>query len=207
MDTPAIRSKILRSGQVDWRRFSFLQPDSFKALSKTAYEKLRASILENGFVESFKVWESGKKLYCLDGYHRCRVLADLEAEGRAVPETFHADFLECTSKKDAAKLVLIYSSIYADITDEGLYEFAETLGVDLAAVAAEIDLPSLDIDKFLKGWGKDDGDGDGEKAEGTASFNYESQFGVIVPCESEEHQKTVFDHLTSLGYSPRVVAV
>ena len=205
MDTPAIRSKILRSGQVDWRRFSFLQPDSFKALSKTAYEKLRASILENGFVESFKVWESGKKLYCLDGYHRCKVLADLEAEGHAVPETFHADFLDCTSKKDAAKLVLIYSSVYADVTDEGLYEFAETLGVDLAAIAAEIDLPSLDIDKFLAGWGKEDGEE--ETAEGTTEFNYASQFGVIVPCESEEHQKKVFDHLTSLGYTPRVVAV
>jgi hypothetical protein len=39
------------------------------------------------------------------------------------------------------------------------------------------------------------------------SFNYQSQFGVIVVCESEDHQQEVFNALSEQGYSVRVVVV
>lgn len=161
-----IVSRILRSENVRWRDFEFLQPDGFKDLTAAGYSRLRESILRNGFVESFKVWQpaKGKKVYCLDGYHRCKVLKALVSEGVEVPETFPADFLDCRSRKDAAKLVLVYSSIYASITDEGLYEFQGLHGLDLESIAEEIDLPDLDIEKFLEGWG-------GEKDGGTNASN------------------------------------
>lgn len=156
----AIQSRILRSGAVDWRTFEFLQPDGFKELTETGYARLRESVLRNGFVESFKVWQppKSKKVLCLDGYHRCKVLAALEVEGYAVPQTFPADFLDCKTRKEAAKLVLVYSSIYASITDEGLYAFQNLHELDLASIAAEIDLPDIDIEKFLDGWGAESGD-------------------------------------------------
>lgn len=46
----------------------------------------------------------------------------------------------------------------------------------------------------------------GEGAGGDAEEgNYREQYGVIVVCTDEGHQKTVFDHLASLGYTPKVV--
>lgn len=197
---PNIASKILRSGLVEWRNFSFLQPDSFKAMTEEDVTRLRASILENGFVESFKVWESGKRLYCLDGYHRCQILRQLADEGIQVPAKFHADFLDCRSRKDAAKLVLIYSSRYARITDEGLYEFAERLNVDISEIAGEISIPDIDIEKFLEGWGKDTGDDASGSDSGDAST-----YGVIVRCDDEAHQQKVLRHLTKLGYEPEAL--
>lgn len=157
-----ISSRILRSEKVRWRDFEFLQPDGFKDLTSTGYSRLRESILRNGFVESFKVWQpaKSKKVYCLDGYHRCKVLRALESEGVEVPATFPADFLDCRTRKDAAKLVLVYSSVYASISDEGLYAFQDLHGLDLESIAAEIDLPDLDIEKFLEGWGEEKNDGD-----------------------------------------------
>lgn len=156
MSVKEIKSRILKSKPVEWKKFEFLQTESFKELSKEAYQKIKESILRNGFAESFKVWQNGRKLYCLDGYHRCKVLSDLEREGVRVPAKFHADFLACKNQKEAAKLVLIYSSIYAHITDEGLYEFQHTFDLNFEEIKFEIDLPDFDLDKFAEGWLNDE---------------------------------------------------
>jgi hypothetical protein len=156
--TKGIQSRVVRSEHVDWRTFEFLQGDSFKELSKEAYERLKASVLGNGFLEPFKVWQPkrSKTLYCLDGFHRCKVLAAMEQEGHHIPEKLPADFIDCKNQSEAAKLVLIYSSIYAHITDEGLYEFQALHELDIEALVAEIDIPEIDIDKFIQGWLRDD---------------------------------------------------
>lgn len=144
-----IRNRIIKTVKADWTKFGFLQPDGFKELTKENYEKLRESILKNNFVESFKVWEKKKgELYCLDGYHRCKVLKMLQNEGYGVPQTFSADFIECKNEKEAAKLVLIYSSIYAAVEDQGLYEFLSTYGIGFEEIIKQIDIPSIDLKKF-----------------------------------------------------------
>jgi hypothetical protein len=130
----------------------FLQPDGFKDLTKSAYTKLRQSILNNHFVESFKVWQDKKTTFCLDGFHRVKVLHELVKEGHEVPDTFRADFLNCQDKKEASKLVLIYSSVYASVTQEGLYEFASLQDLDISSMSDEIDIAGFDIDKYLKGY-------------------------------------------------------
>ncbi|KAB2819050.1 MAG: hypothetical protein F9K51_08800, partial [Candidatus Dadabacteria bacterium] len=114
-----IEDKIIRTGKVNWRRFEFLQKESFKEISKKQMDKLKASILSNDFIETFKCWQSEGKVYCLDGYHRCLALSELAAEGYQVPDEFTANFVQCKDMKDAAKKVLVYSSIYASVTDEG----------------------------------------------------------------------------------------
>lgn len=144
-----IRNRIIKTVKADWTKFRFLQPDGFKELTKENYEKLRESILKNNFVESFKVWEKKKgELYCLDGYHRCKVLKMLKNDGYEVPQSFSADFIECKSEKDAAKLVLIYSSIYAAVEDQGLYEFLSSYGIGFEEIIQQIDIPNIDLKKF-----------------------------------------------------------
>lgn len=64
----------------------------------------------------------------------------------------------------------------------------------------------------LEDWGLQlpDMEGLGNNTEpnlGDPNFNYQSQYGVIVQCEDETHQKKVFDKLTDLGYSVKVVVV
>jgi len=92
------------------------------------------------------VWEDKDKLYCLDGYHRCLVLKELEAEGFKVPTEFQADFLDCKDKKEAAKLVGIYSSIYAKVTQDGFKSFLEENELDLDDLKFEINIPDIDLD-------------------------------------------------------------
>jgi len=147
-----IKDKIIKSELVDWKRFEFIQSENFKELKKPAYEKLKQSIIKNSFVESFKVWQNGKQLYCLDGYHRCLILKELEADGFDVPEKFRADFIDCKDKKEAAKLVAIYSSIYAKITKDGLYEFIHTTDVGIETLKLESDIPGIDMNAFELGY-------------------------------------------------------
>src|ERR1041385_3159119 len=81
--TKPLENRIIKTELVEWRKFKFLQPDGFKDLSNTAFEKLRQSIIANDFIETFIVWEN-RELYCLDGYHRCKVLEQLSAGGISI---------------------------------------------------------------------------------------------------------------------------
>lgn len=38
-------------------------------------------------------------------------------------------------------------------------------------------------------------------------FHYKPKFGLIIECDDEPHQQTVFEHLKSLGYKAKVVVV
>lgn len=150
-----ITDKILKTKKVKWKNFVFIQQENFKDMSEDAYLKLKTSIMKNGFVEVFKVWENKNKIYCLDGFHRCKVFAELEKEGVEVPLEFTANFIDCKNKKDASKLVLIYSSIYAKVTEEGLYEFQHLQGLDFAKLIDEIEIPNIDMTYFKEGYLED----------------------------------------------------
>lgn len=45
------------------------------------------------------------------------------------------------------------------------------------------------------------------KAPAKNGFNYKPKFGLIIQCDDELHQQTVFEHLKSLGYKAKVVVV
>lgn len=148
----AITDKIIKSDFVNWRNLEIIQPKGFKELSKPAYQKLRNSIIENNFVESFKVWDNGKT-YLLDGVHRCKVLDILDGEGYDIPDKFRADFIECKDKKQAKKMILVYSSRYAKLLEEGLYEFVQDLDWD--EITKVVDFADIDIDRFTDGYMRD----------------------------------------------------
>lgn len=147
-----ITDKIIKSEMVKWKDFEFLQSKNFKELTEDAYNKLKQSIIKNHSIQSFKVWQDGKTIYCLDGYHRCLILRELENEGYKIPEKLRAEFVDCKNKKEAAKLVAIYSSIYANITDEGLYEFLNIQKINIEDIKFEINIPGIDIDYFIQGY-------------------------------------------------------
>jgi hypothetical protein len=139
-----IENKIIKTELFKWRDLIPLQPKNFKELSKANYEKLKTSIINNNFVMSFTVWDSGAGVFIIDGVHRFKVLDLLEKEGAEIPELLPCTFIQCENKKEASKLVLIYSSIYAKTQDEGLYEFLNLEGLDFEALKIEIDIPNID---------------------------------------------------------------
>lgn len=143
-----IKNRIIKSELVEWEKFNYIQSSKFKSLTREAYSRLKQSILKNNFVESFKVWQNGKILYCLDGYHRCKVLKDLKDDGYKIPKSFNADFLKCKNKQEASRLVLIYSSVYAQITEEGFLQYLKDNDLSFDEVKDVIDIPDFNLEYF-----------------------------------------------------------
>lgn len=106
-----ITNKIIKSDLIEWRNLEWLQ-GKLKAIPDSSLKKLKQSLVNNSFVQPFNVWENGK-LWILDGHHRKLAMEQLEAEGYNIPDKLPANFVECKNKKEASKLVLVYSSIYA----------------------------------------------------------------------------------------------
>ena len=73
-----IQSKILKTEQIDWKKLEWLQ-GNLKELSKESFNKLKTSIVKNGFLMPFHVWENGKT-WILDGHHRKRALEELQKD-------------------------------------------------------------------------------------------------------------------------------
>ena len=143
-----IRNRVLKTELVEWRKLVELQPKNFKELGKINYEKLKQSILKENFVMSFTVWQDKETIYIIDGHHRYKVLDLLEKEGVSVPKKLPCTFIECKDKKEASKLVLTYSSFYAKVQEEGLYEFLNLNDFDFESIKNEIDIPNIDFKKF-----------------------------------------------------------
>lgn len=144
-----VKSRVLKTALINWRSLKFIQSDQFKELDLESRHKLKASIVGNDFVEPFKVWEDFEgTIWCLDGKHRTLLLEELISEGVAVPYELPATFMDCENKKDASKLVLIYSSMYAKITQEGLAEFIKINELEFDELKQELDLPGFSMPRF-----------------------------------------------------------
>ena len=149
-DKSVLSSRVIKTEPIKWKDLAFIQHEEFKELPKQARERLKQSILENQFSDPFKVWEdkSSTKLYCLDGKHRTMILEELINDGHQVPDHLPATFMDCKNKREAAKLVLVYSSIYAKITEQGLFDFLKEYEFNFEDVKMSIDIPELDTLSF-----------------------------------------------------------
>lgn len=144
-----VRSRVLKTEHIAWQDAKWLQNENLKAISEDGLQKLKNSIVSNDFVMPFNVWQDEDEIiWILDGHHREKALRSLVAEGITVPAMLPATFIEAESKQEAAKLVLIYSSIYAKITNEGLSDFLEMFEIPLEEFSDEIDLPEFSMPRF-----------------------------------------------------------
>lgn len=143
-----IASKILKQAPVKWKSLKWLQNSNLKDIPADALSKLKKSLTENDFIQPFNVWQDSKGVvWILDGHHREKALKELETEGVAIPEELPANFIDCKTKKDAAKLVLVYSSIYARVSDQGLFDFLNDFELKIEDLT-DIDLPTIDLNAW-----------------------------------------------------------
>ena len=115
-----------------------------KFLTDENKERLKKSINKNGFFVPFFVWENKGKKLIIDGHQRLAVLKELGYDGE-VP------FIHITAKteKDAKEKLLVISSQYGTISDDGFFKFAD--GLDVSNF--NFDLISFDVAD--DDWGED----------------------------------------------------
>lgn len=149
MSKKAIGVRILKTEYINWRELQFIQQDDFKEIPEEARHKLKASLVGNSFIQPFYVWQSEDGvIYCLDGKHRTMFLEELIVEGYDVPYELPATFVSCENKKEAARLVLVFSSAYAKITQVGLNNFITLNELDWSELKGVVDLPEFSVDRF-----------------------------------------------------------
>lgn len=139
-----IQSRVIKTEPISWRNLKFIQQENFKEWIGNGDEKLQKSILKYQFVDPFKVWEHDGVLYCLDGKHRFLDLERVSQLGIDVPELLPATFINCDNIQEAAELVLVYSSAYAKITQQGLLDFVQNFNLDFPDLNNLLSIPEFD---------------------------------------------------------------
>lgn len=148
MKANEIKSRIIKTIPIKWKDLEFIQQENFKEWINDGDTKLIESILKYQFVDPFKVWEHEGKLFCLDGKHRYLDLLHVIELGHIVPEELPATFVHCENVKEAAELVLVYSSAYAKITQQGLFDFVSNFDLDLSSMKEVINIQDFSMERF-----------------------------------------------------------
>lgn len=118
-----------------------------KSLSKENFEKLKQSILKEGYFVPMFVWKNKNKLNVLDGHQRLRTLKHLkEQDGFVVPRLPYVEIAAKTMQEAKRKLLLI-TSAYGKIEKDGLYEFIQ--GLNETDLVTDYALPEINAGKFL----------------------------------------------------------
>ncbi|MCP5018895.1 MAG: hypothetical protein GY938_27005 [Ketobacter sp.] len=89
-----------------------------KDLHTREYKKLRKSILEHGFFMQFFAWPHDGVNYILDGHQRKRVFI---GEGWLIDVP--VQFIQAATYEEAKEKLMVISSQYGKITQEGYDEF------------------------------------------------------------------------------------
>ncbi len=144
-----MQNRIIKTENIDWQKAKWLQNEDLKDISDENLLKLKNSLKENSFVMPFHVWEDGEGLiWILDGHHRQKALKALLADGVEIPNLLSATFIQCENLKEASKLVLVFSSSYAKMTQEGLHNFSELYDLDFSDFSHFLEIPDFSISKF-----------------------------------------------------------
>jgi hypothetical protein len=150
----AIRVTCEGAGLADLSELKPLQGE-LKTLSRADYEKLKTSILKHGISFPLFVWRENGDLWTIDGHQRDRVLGRMREEGYVVPQ-LPVDYIHAADRKEALEKILLVSSQYGRMTDESLYEFIVSAGIEVAPLKDVLALPQIDFEKFTKGYFEDE---------------------------------------------------
>ena len=143
-----IASRILKTESIKWRELQFIQQENFKEWTHNGSEKLIESILKYQFISPFMVWHHEGINYCLDGRHMFLDLDHVSKSGNNVPELLPATFIDCNDIKEAAEMVLVYSSHYAKITQQGLLDFVSKFDLDFPEMTNLLNIADFDEISF-----------------------------------------------------------
>ena len=131
MNTNKVKEQIL----IDWKNLEWLQTADLKEISEVNLEKLKSSLKRNGFIQPFNIWWDSEReqYYILDGHHRRKAMLELEKEGiQDFNCLLPANVIECKDRDEAVKYLLLYSSNYAIMSEDGLGKFLALEGISVS---------------------------------------------------------------------------
>ena len=179
---------------IDYRKLKPLQ-GNLKDLSKTNYSKLKKSFTEKGLFVPMFVWQEEDVFWLLDGHGRERLFSKekavfVDSKGN---ETFEIPALIIQAKdlKDAKEKILLISSQFQKITQEGFDEF--TFDLDSSWLEDSI---NFDAFPYLE---------KKEKEISEKEFINESEFIVVIECVSETDQKQIFEELSERNFKCKLI--
>lgn len=190
------QNRIVGTGEKAASEFNF-NPANWRQHSPSQKAALTGILSSVGWVTGVLVNTRTKNL--IDGHARIEE-ALAQGPGTLVP------FIEVDLSLDEEKQILaVFDPIGAMATTdaEKLQELVDSLDFDSEALTEMLSalLPSGDELEEIADRSND------EPNLNDPNFNYSNQFGVIVECDGEMHQKEVFDRLAAMGYSVKVVVV
>jgi hypothetical protein len=92
--------------------------DDIKTISRSNIEKLKSSIIDDGFKAPIFVWKNNNKYYLLDGHQRKKALAELN-EDFGIPEIPCVEVF-AKSRKEAKANVLLFTSQHGEFDTKKL---------------------------------------------------------------------------------------
>ena len=172
---------------IDYREVKEFQ-GNLKDLSEKNYAKLLKSFNEHGFFVPMFLWKKKKEFFAIDTHQRLRVLKKENVTPYELPYVL----IDAENEQDAKKKLLVITSQYGRITQDGLDEFAFDIPDEWKAESIHFDA--------IPDWGE---------PKGTEESNVEliSEFAVEVKCVSEREQEKLFNELKSKGYECRVLSL
>jgi DNA modification methylase len=134
--------RVIKSEKIDWKQIQTLQPDNFKIPEQQ--EVLKKSLLANGFVSPFCVWQDeAGAIWSIDGVHRIKALTELQEQGQDIPELLTANFIEAKDRKEAGIILLeVFNTKQNKATEQGL----ELLKIDLNISNDDLHVDFEDLD-------------------------------------------------------------
>lgn len=125
-----------------------------KTITDDNLDKLKNSIIKNGFCAPVFVWKNKDKNYLIDGHQRLKALNSLFADGYTIPD-IPIVYITADNKKDAKRKLLYISSQYGQFTIDGYADFALDIDMDFNELRLTDGLfngeklADIDIDSFF----------------------------------------------------------
>ena len=163
-------------------------------------EKIIKSIKKHGFSFPFFVWKNDGKNNVLDGHGRLLALKQMAAAGEEIP-ALPCVYISAKDEAEAKEKLLKLNSQYGRMTAESVLEFVGDTDIELEDLQLPDTMLKFSTDTFE---GEDTADGTNL---GDVNFKYQNQYGVIVMCNSEREQESVYNRLSGEGYTCKVVTV
>ena len=151
---------------------------ALKTLDNVQYDRLRVSLIEEGFAAPVFTWYGHDKL--LYG-HQCLLVC--EREGWKIQGDVPVVEIEAADEQEAArKLPRVYAAAYEQIDSQDLFEFATAHDFDVAAL--DLDVPVFDVP--------------------FPDFDI-SLFEIVIDCDNEAHQAVLLEQFLKMNLRCRAL--
>jgi len=176
--------------------FKDLKPfqGNLKEMNLDDADKLRAEIVERGWIAPIFVWND----QIMDGHGRLYVLGQMLEDGYSIGELPVAE-IDAKDETEAAKILLAINSHYQKITDEGLYEFVSRYNIKSLDLE-NLELPDIDLGQF-KHFYLDDTDEWKTKDDIQIHDEFNVEVNFMVKCENMAELEKLRDCLDVTGMS------